>query len=281
MVKTSSKSSTPMKLFNLLKRGNNESYVKLDDSPPRKNRKGSRCSFTSTGTSSDTVSSLEESCSTLSTEALGDSLSNLDTTGPSSAANNVNKSSILKLTNFVDSPDRKWDMDLLQERLTTYRCHSVLFVDTIPAHNLRRWQFLKTRLCRQFLNKDVRVRFESVLRFTQPMSTAAVVSMLEQVQNDTDIVSFEFEGSLPEDKDTLTVVLSLIGLLAQRDRVWQRIAFHNFFACCKDEEEETQQQCLHILQQASKKFNVPIEFTSSSECTPAAEAPTTSTPTAA
>ncbi|CAB9505280.1 expressed unknown protein [Seminavis robusta] len=162
-------------------------------------------------------SNRSSSCSTLSTEIAEEedfsdpwmSLDNVE--GPiagSTCKDSTSSNATLKLTNYVDQP---WDLELLESKLLEYQCHSILFVDVIPAKNFRRWQFQKTRLCRQLIplmekHKEMwkTVQFQSTLKMDldlrneslDPRTLAScvdtTVTLLGQVQQDVDIVSLQF-----------------------------------------------------------------------------------------
>jgi hypothetical protein len=177
---------------------------------------------------------------------------------------------VLKLFNFVG--EAEWDIGLLQLRMTEHHCNRILFVDTIPARNLRRWQFLKTRLCRQLMPimeklhwKDI--NFQSTLSMSCSSESAQVsnvISLLEEAQKDPEIVALEFKGIM---KDLKTVVYALVGLLSLRDRTWQGVTFSLTKEDDDDDDDDDQkpdaadlEECHRILQQASAIFKLPISF---------------------
>ena len=222
------------------------------------------------------------SCCTASstdlTEIDGSEFSDLDNSVVEDENTDLRSQSSLTLEDFVVKSDAQ-DALALREMMECEDCQwqHMKLVETVPGNTYRRWLFKKTRVHRHLLdiaaeqNITVSVHAKVVLSgdSTARISPTSIVTLLEDIQKDTDVKSIEISAA-----DSLTfqecelLTMALVSLLSCDNRRWDSVVLwanvsHEQPHQCR-ESELTRNICQRALENIAKERMIPVDISFSS-----------------
>lgn len=181
----------------------------------------------------------------------------------------------LTLDDFVDKGDAQ-DTLALREMLECDGCRwrNINLMEIVPANTYRRWLFKKSRVHRRILgvatDQEISVHLNAKVVISTNsdsslmMSHTAIVSLLRDIQKDTDVKSIEFSSDQLNFRDYESIAMALVSLISCDSRPWESVVVRANIShehdCERKESQLTQKVCGRALTKVADELGVPLDI---------------------